>query len=296
MLDISATIVYNNQSKEGEIMKRMIFMLLALFLCLQPLAVAAEEAELTIAISQAEFCAGSTARLEVSISGNPGYSHITAEILYDASCLKLTKVEPVNAPGMFADNVEANRVAAAGVNNLEGDGVMFALYFDVLQQGEHTVSLNLEAFGDADGKMLQATVQPGSIRAQMHSYQDYTSEPTCTEDGIVGRKCDICGEVDETERIPALGHTFEKESDVVCKVCGQDTSAPEETVPATKPSQPGDAVDTTENGNTWLTVLVIVLIVLVLVLAVFVIVLLRRGKREDDNIPLPTFEDVDDIE
>lgn len=279
-------------------MKRIFFVILALVLCLQPLSVLAAEGAVTVTVSNAEFCAGSTARLEVSISGNPGYSHMTAEISYDNSCLTLTKIEKVNAPSLFTANVEKNRVAAAGFENIQSDGVMFVLYFDVLQQGEHEVTVHLESIGDADGKLFSPTVVPGLIRAQVHEYQLYTSEPTCTEDGIVGKKCAICGEVQETERIPALGHSFEQESDAVCKVCGKNTEKPEETVPMTNPGQNGrpDAPVATQPNHTWMIALVIVLAVLVLLLAGLVIVLLRRPKRMEDDIPLPTFEDVDDIE
>ena len=140
---------------------------------------------------------------------------------------------------------------------------------------------------------MTADIQAGTIRAQMHSHQLYTKEPTCTEDGVVGQKCDICGEVDVTERIPALGHTFDREGDAICKVCGADTSKPETDVTPTEPSNPSGGVEPTVEDKPWVTVVLIVLVILVLVLASVVIMLLRR-RRMEDNIPLPNFEDLDE--
>ena len=262
-------------------MKRTLCALFALLICMQFAPAVLAEQVPTITIDSAEFCTGNTVQLEVSISSNPGYCNITAEILYDAACLKLTEITPVNMPGMFAANPEANRVAAAAISDLKDDGTMFILHFEVLQEGAHTVSLDLLAFGSESGSDLSANVTAGQIKAQGHKYNEQNREVSCTVNGALVHTCEVCGDTYETDIVPAAGHVFDDAQDVVCNVCGFDTRRPE-----------GD--QTPGIHNMFVIVASVALIVLLLIFASLVIVVLRRRNAAD--IPLPYLEDWEDLE
>lgn len=263
-------------------MKRILCVLVALLLCLQFAPAVLAEQMPTITIDNAEFCTGNTAQIEVSISSNPGYCNITAEILYDATCLKLIEITPVNMPGMFVANPEANRVAAASVSDLKDDGTMFILHFEVLQEGEHTVSLELIALGSESGGDLPANVTAGKIKAQGHEYSVQHREVSCTVNGALVHTCEVCGDTYETDVVSAQGHVFDDAQDVICNVCGFDTS---------KPVGDQTSGSKTDGGKILLIVAVVVLIMLLSVLAGMVVSVLRR--RSIAAIPLPDMDDED---
>ena len=56
-----------------------------------------------------------------------------------------------------------------------------------------------------------------AIPALGHSWSIVVKEPTCTEPGVQGGTCSRCKEMSESEEIPALGHTYNKE-DTTAKV------------------------------------------------------------------------------
>lgn len=69
-----------------------------------------------------------------------------------------------------------------------------------------------------------------------HSYEDYYFAPTCTQEGIKGKKCSICGDIIVDEKIPLKSHTYKttttkattgKDGKVVkaCTECGEIDSA-----------------------------------------------------------------------
>lgn len=51
-----------------------------------------------------------------------------------------------------------------------------------------------------------------------HSYTAEVTAPTCTEDGFTTYTCDSCGNSYESDRVPALGHSYEGG---VCVRCGE---------------------------------------------------------------------------
>lgn len=89
---------------------------------------------------------------------------------------------------------------------------------------------------------------------ERHSWGDeeQVSEPDCTQDGLVIRKCAVCGDVQEVERIPALGHAYEITdqqaptdqedgwNEHTCSICGDSWRevVPKVEPPVTEPSEP----------------------------------------------------------
>jgi len=73
---------------------------------------------------------------------------------------------------------------------------------------------------------------------------------TCTESGLTdGKKCSVCGEtLLAQESIPALGHTYDNETDATCNTCGftRDVACKH----TTTASIPGKAATCTETGLT----------------------------------------------
>lgn len=272
-------------------MKKIVCILFVFLLSLQLLPLAYAEGDPQILVSSTQQCQGSSMTLQVSIVNNPGYANISLLVLYDTAALKLTEIEKVNAPSMFVANAETGLISAAGMNNIHGDGVMFLLHFDVLTPGSHMVSVQLDAFGNADGQMLNAQVTEGKIQVGQHAYETQNRQPTCTEDGATVHTCAICGDVYESDPVPALGHQFDDRADVVCNTCGLDISA---TVPTTQPgttkptdhSRPGNA------GNIWLLVALVLLLVMLTIL-IGMLITLRRRRRTEDNVPLPTLDEED---
>lgn len=53
-----------------------------------------------------------------------------------------------------------------------------------------------------------------------HTYKQETVEPTCTKDGLVITKCSLCGDIKDTEVIPATGHS-DADKDGKCDACGE---------------------------------------------------------------------------
>ncbi len=69
-----------------------------------------------------------------------------------------------------------------------------------------------------------------------HNYADYYLAPTCTQEGIRGKKCSICGDIIVDEKIPLKSHTYKttttkatttNDGKIVraCSVCGEIASA-----------------------------------------------------------------------
>ena len=269
-------------------MKKVICILFALLLCLQLAPVAMAEEATQIIVSDAVQCQGGKMTLEVSIVNNPGYANISLQVLYDAAALKLTDVEKVNAPSMFIANPETALISAAGMNNIHGDGVMFVLHFDVLAPGSYTVSLRLDSFGDAMAEPLTAQIREGSVKVGQHTYSVQERQPTCTEDGATVHTCEICGDVYESDSVPALGHQFDDKKDTTCNSCGLRVGEgePGTTKPNTTGQQNG-------GGNIWLVVLASVLFGALLTVLLSMIGKLHRRRRTEDNVPLPTLDEED---
>ena len=250
-------------------MRKIFCILLALLLCLQVAPVVRAEETPRITVADVQQCSGEQISLVVALLHNPGYCNIELEVVYDSDALKLTDVEPVDMPGMFAAYAETNRIAAAGISNLLDDGVMCILHFDILAPGEHTVSLNVLDFGNEAGDVLPVSVSSGTVLVGEHSYHTEIKEATCTQNGATVHTCLICGHTYETDRVISQGHVFDDGQDMVCNICGLDTS---------KPAKP-DISDVLQEENPWLMVLLAVLILAVMALSVAVVILLKRKQK-----------------
>ena len=169
---------------------------------------------------------------------------------------------------------------------------MFTLYFDVLAAGEHTVSVEMLTLANESGEELPVQIVSGMIRAQVHNYQTETREVSCAVSGATVHTCLACGDQYETDVVPATGHVFDDEKDVICNACGFDTSKPLKPDHTDIPVEP-DHTDVLQKDDSWLIILLVVLIVAVIVLTVMVTMLLLR-RRKVDTIPLPNLDDLDE--
>ncbi len=59
-------------------------------------------------------------------------------------------------------------------------------------------------------------VEMGEVEAHGHNMKEYYEAPTCTETGVSGGKCNICG-YEESTVLETVGHSYENG---ICTVCG----------------------------------------------------------------------------
>ena len=54
-----------------------------------------------------------------------------------------------------------------------------------------------------------------TIHAHKYGELETIQEPTCTESGVKARRCSICGQISQTQIIPATGHSFGGEKQII---------------------------------------------------------------------------------
>ena len=169
-------------------------------------AMAASETP-TIVVSNAAAKVGETATLSVSIKNNPGIFNYKMELDYDADALELVAIEKVNAN--FAN--EANGQVNYYAEDLEGDCVLFKATFKVVEEGDHSVSVNVITIRNKNQQVMDVEVEDGGIDDTCeHSWTKYTvtRKATCSKAGLKVRTCTKCGEK-QTKNIAKLAHTIE---------------------------------------------------------------------------------------
>ena len=164
-----------------------------------------------LSVSSVSAEKGGTVTVNVSLSNNPGIYGIKVKAEYDSSALQLKSMSNGNVfPASEAICNEAKGVYVANssdFNNVTGNGTLFTLEFKVLVTVEKCI----------------------------HNKKTQTVAATCETEGETKVVCTKCGEVFETNKIPATGHknteirnkvdatttTEGYTGDTYCKDCGK---------------------------------------------------------------------------
>ena len=187
---------------------------------------------------------GGTVTVNVSLSNNPGIYGIKVKTEYDSSALQLKSMSNGNVfPVSEAICNEAKGVYVANssdFNNVTGNGTLFTLEFKVLDGADAAscnVSVKLEKAQNVDGGKIDVSGGSGKVTVEkcIHNKKTQTVAATCETEGETKVVCTKCGEVFETNKIPATGHknteirnkvdatttTEGYTGDTYCKDCGK---------------------------------------------------------------------------
>lgn len=197
-----------------------------------------------LSVSSVSAEKGGTVTVNVSLSNNPGIYGIKVKTEYDSSALQLKSMSNGNVfPVSEAICNEAKGVYVANssdFNNVTGNGTLFTLEFKVLDGADAAscnVSVKLEKAQNVDGGKIDVSGGSGKVTVEkcIHNKKTQTVAATCETEGETKVVCTKCGEVFETNKIPATGHknteirnkvdatttTEGYTGDTYCKDCGK---------------------------------------------------------------------------
>lgn len=197
-----------------------------------------------LSVSSVSAEKGGTVTVNVSLSNNPGIYGIKVKTEYDSSALQLKSMSNGNVfPVSEAICNEAKGVYVANssdFNNVTGNGILFTLEFKVLDGADAAscnVSVKLEKAQNVDGGKIDVSGGSGKVTVEkcIHNKKTQTVAATCETEGETKVVCTKCGEVFETNKIPATGHknteirnkvdatttTEGYTGDTYCKDCGK---------------------------------------------------------------------------
>lgn len=197
-----------------------------------------------LSVSSVSAEKGGTVTVNVSLSNNPGIYGIKVKAEYDSSVLQLKSMSNGNVfPASEAICNEAKGVYVANssdFNNVTGNGTLFTLEFKVLDGADAAscnVSVKLEMAQNVDGGKIDVSGGSGKVTVEkcIHNKKTQTVAATCETEGETKVVCTKCGEVFETNKIPATGHknteirnkvdatttTEGYTGDTYCKDCGK---------------------------------------------------------------------------
>lgn len=222
------------------------------------------DAELAISVDKTDIKEGDTIEVNVDLSKNGGLSAVRFKMLYDKDVIELTAIateydedegDNIIVSALSAPTVNPDpTVVAANKLNEEADGkveyvwaldknrtktgALLTMTFkvkDAAKLGKTTISLDGLDFSKTDANdqnnVLKATVEAKNADLQVKcghktTTTEITKAATCTEEGVQAKKCTICGEVIETQKITALGHAYGEHKVTKAPTC---TEAGEET-------------------------------------------------------------------
>ena len=197
-----------------------------------------------LSVSSVSAEKGGTVTVNVSLSNNPGIYGIKVKAEYDSSALQLKSMSNGNVfPASEAICNEAKGVYVANssdFNNVTGNGTLFTLEFKVLDGADAAscnVSVKSEKAQNVDGSKVDVSGGSGKVTVEkcIHNKKTQTVAATCETEGETKVVCTKCGEVFETNKIPATGHknteirnkvdatttTEGYTGDTYCKDCGK---------------------------------------------------------------------------
>lgn len=197
-----------------------------------------------LSVSSVSAEKGGTVTVNVSLSNNPGIYGIKVKAEYDSSALQLKSMSNGNVfPASEAICNEAKGVYVANssdFNNVTGNGTLFTIEFKVLDGADAAscnVSVKSEKVQNVDGSDVDVSGGSGKVTVEkcIHNKKTQTVAATCETEGETKVVCTKCGEVFETNKIPATGHknteirnkvdatttTEGYTGDTYCKDCGK---------------------------------------------------------------------------
>lgn len=216
-----------------------------MLICSGKTAYAAEQAELSGGNVDAEN--GKTIQYAVTLENNPGLWAVKFTASYDSEALKLTAVkagdifteEEITSPQELADTPYVFLGVKNALENTDKEGVVVTLEFEVdkdAQAKDYEVKLEVTQAINLEGQDISVAAKNGNISVVpcIHEKEWKVTKPGCETAGKKEYVCTKCGEVFESEELPATGHVDteirnQKEAgaepgytgDTYCRTCGK---------------------------------------------------------------------------
>lgn len=216
-----------------------------ILICSGKTAYAAEQAELSGGNVDAEN--GKTVQYAVTLENNPGLWAVKFTASYDSEALKLTAVkagdifteEEITPPQELTDTPYVFLGVKNALENTDKEGVVVTLEFEVdkdAQAKDYEVKLEVTQAINLEGQDISVAAKNGNISVVpcIHEKEWKVTKPGCETAGKKEYVCTKCGEVFESEELPATGHLDlevrnQKEAgaepgytgDTYCKTCGK---------------------------------------------------------------------------
>ena len=155
-------------------MKKMISIVLALFVCISSMGMFGilADGEVQVQAGTVQGASGDTVEVELTLTGNPGLSYLKLRIGYDASVLTLTNAENTGALGTAdftaSENFGKNPYVLtwASASNLEGNGVIAKLTFEIDEDaasGSSEITVECADSNNEDLQDVAVTTVNGSV-------------------------------------------------------------------------------------------------------------------------------------
>lgn len=216
-----------------------------MLICSGKTAYAAEQAELSGGNVDAEN--GKTIQYAVTLENNPGLWAVKFTASYDSEALKLTAVkagdifteEEITSPQELDDTPYVFLGVKNALENTDKEGVVVTLEFEVdkdAQAKDYEVKLEVTQAINLEGQDISVAAKNGNISVVpcIHEKEWKVTKPGCETAGKKEYVCTKCGEVFESEELPATGHVDteirnQKEAgaepgytgDTYCRTCGK---------------------------------------------------------------------------
>lgn len=209
-------------------MKKVISFILSVLLvisctCSVTLFANAMENSSSFSVGTAQSRAGGTVEIPIEIKNNPGITSFRIMIEYDSAILNLTNVVFREAALGFntgTSQVYDSPYSISGFNagtDLNNNGQLAVLTFEINQyaeEGRYDIALSCdedELFNMA-GDNVAFAMNGGYVEVipcqHIGGEWEYLEKETCTEDGIMIKKCEICGNEYESKKVHAKGHSY----------------------------------------------------------------------------------------
>lgn len=216
-----------------------------MLICSGKTAYAAEQAELSGGNVDAEN--GKTVQYAVTLENNPGLWAVKFTASYDSEALKLTAVkagdifteEEITSPQELADTPYVFLGVKNALENTDKEGVVVTLEFEVDQDAQakdYEVKLEVTQAINLEGQDISGAAKSGTVSVVpcIHEKEWQVTNLGCETAGKKEYICKKCGEVFESEELPATGHVDteirnQKEAgaepgytgDTYCRTCGK---------------------------------------------------------------------------
>lgn len=216
-----------------------------ILICSGKTAYAAEQAEFSGGNVDAEN--GKTVQYAVTLENNPGLWAVKFTASYDSEALKLTAVkagdifteEEITPPQELTDTPYVFLGVKNTLENTDKEGVVVTLEFEVdkdAQAKDYEVKLEVTQAINLEGQDISVAAKNGNISVVpcIHEKEWKVTKPGCETAGKKEYVCTKCGEVFESEELPATGHVDteirnQKEAgaepgytgDTYCRTCGK---------------------------------------------------------------------------
>ena len=190
---------------------------------------------------------GKTVQYAVTLENNPGLWAVKFTASYDSEALKLTAVkagdifteEEITPPQELTDTPYVFLGVKNALENTDKEGVVVTLEFEVdkdAQAKDYEVKLEVTQAINLEGQDISVAAKNGNISVVpcIHEKEWKVTKPGCETAGKKEYVCTKCGEVFESEELPATGHVDteirnQKEAgaepgytgDTYCRTCGK---------------------------------------------------------------------------